>query len=167
MYVGWFACILLGRAGWGWLSVVFPIAVWLFYVRAAKPERTTLLKMFMICLLGLVSDNSVLSRGMIEFNPVSTPLVPVWMFSLWFLFGPSFPILKKVFQRRYFLAALAGAVFGPLSYKSGAQFGVMQMNSQWTFLYYVIFWAIFFPLSLYWLDYQREELPRERSNENT
>lgn len=50
---------------------------------------------------------------------------------------------------RWKFVALLGAIIGPLTYFSGAGFGVLQIDQRSHLLIYALFWGLYFPASLW------------------
>ncbi|MEZ0225201.1 MAG: DUF2878 domain-containing protein [Alphaproteobacteria bacterium] len=149
LYLGWFACVLLGKYGFGIASLIVPAIGWILFWRALSPARRDVLKILLLCLGGIAADAAFLHIGVIH-DPQGSPL-PLWLASLWLLFAPAIYIFAGVFGSRFWLAALAGGIMGPLSYKSGEYFGVLEMPGAEGVLIYAVFWTCFLPLALAWV----------------
>lgn len=78
-------------------------------------------------LLGLVADSVLLATGWIAYpNGDWLPgLAPYWIVCLWVLFATTLNVSMRWLSGRYLLAAVFGAVGGPLSYLAGAALGAM------------------------------------------
>lgn len=149
LYFGWFACVLMGKYGFSSPSLIVPAIGWLLFLRALSPKPRDCLKILLLCLGGMAADAAFLQLDVIH-DPEGT-IFPLWLMSLWLLFAPAIYLLARLFKSRLWLAALAGGVLGPLSYKSGEYFGVLEMPGVDAVLIYAVFWACFFPLAMAWL----------------
>ncbi len=71
---------------------------------------------------------------------------------MWLLFSTSLNGTLKWLQGRYLVAALLGAVFGPLSYVAGGRLGAIEFNQDFllTVLVLAVVWGLVVPL-LAWL----------------
>lgn len=67
---------------------------------------------------------------------------------MWLLFSTSLSGTLKWLQGRYLVAALLGAVFGPLSYVAGGRLGAIESNQDFllTVLVLAVVWGLVVPL---------------------
>lgn len=132
--LGWFACVL--GAAWGrpWLGplVALPVLLWHLH-NAGRPGREALL-LATAGLLGLVLDSALVLAGRLSFTQgiLIAGLAPYWMVTLWALFASTFNVSLRWLRDRLPLAALFGAVGGPLAYLAGARLGAAHiMEPAW------------------------------------
>jgi len=124
-YLGWFACVLGGawdRPWWGVAGAAGVIAVHL--VRVARPA-VELRLILLAGLLGAVLDSLPIALGLVRY-PAGTLVdgfAPVWLIALWMVFATTLNVTLRGLKRRPLLAALLGAVGGPLAYYGGAGLG--------------------------------------------
>ena len=124
---GWFATVLGAANGMPWLGPVVVLAVVALHLRTSRrPAAEARLVAFAI-LLGLVADSVLLATGWIAYpNGNWLPgLAPYWIVMLWALFATTLNVSMRWLHGRYLLAAVFGAVGGPLSYLAGARLGAM------------------------------------------
>ncbi len=146
-YAGWFGCVLLGKWNLAIFSYAVPFVFFIF-LRLYMEGRPTLYGCS-IALLGLGFDTLAWNFDWITFGSNTNDFLPHWLISLWLLFCLSLPLYHQWLQRRYLLAGTLGLILGPLSYKSGEAFKVLFFNNNHALIYYGVFWAAFFPVSLY------------------
>ena len=129
--MGWWACV----AGVG-LGLEIPalafcsvlVGVHLFF----SAYRWVDIKLALIaCLAGVVIDTALQYATVIQFDGWAlAPLSPFWLWMLWVLFAltlnTSLAFLK---QAPLILSALAGLVFGPLTYIAGAKLGAASFDN--------------------------------------
>lgn len=131
--IGWWACV----AGVG-LGLEIPalvlcsvlVSVHLFFSSMRWVEVKLAL---MACAVGVVIDTALQYALVIDFYGWAlAPLSPFWLWMLWVLFAltlnTSLSFLK---QAPLILSALAGLVFGPLTYIAGAQLGAASFDKTW------------------------------------
>ncbi|WP_455208746.1 DUF2878 domain-containing protein [Kaarinaea lacus] len=125
--LGWFACVIGAARQLEWLavlSIVLIIAIHLFLVKDRMRELQLILTAGM---LGLVLDSALISLGV--FTPASNlglhNIAPLWLISLWMLFGITLNHSLRWLQQRYIIAALMGFVFAPLAYWAGQRLGAL------------------------------------------
>jgi hypothetical protein len=149
LYLGWFACVLLGKYGFGLPSLMIPALGWALYLKALKPAREAQAKVLLLCVGGMATDAAAAKFGLITF---ATPdaLLPLWLLSLWLLFAPALHVITQLLSTRLWLAAALGALMGPVCYKSGETFGVLTMGPG-ALAAYAVFWAAFTPAAVFWI----------------
>jgi hypothetical protein len=123
--MGWWACV----AGVG-LGLEIPALLFCSVLICAhlffSPLRSTEIKLALTaCLAGVVIDSALQYASVINFYGWAlSPLSPFWLWMLWVLFAltlnASLAFLK---QAPLILSAMAGLVFGPLTYIAGAKLG--------------------------------------------
>jgi hypothetical protein len=79
-------------------------------------------------------------------------LCPVWLVALWAMFGTTLRGSLSALAGRYGLAAVLGAVAGPLSYLGGAKLGAVTLhpNRAVSIAALAVGWSVVMPL-LVWL----------------
>jgi hypothetical protein len=156
-YLGWFGCVYFGKIGWSWGTVVFPAVSVILLTRAFRIERKVWFRLGALFLFGLLFDSIGVHFAWIRVEPsVVWGWLPVWLISLWLLFVTSLPLMQSLLQKKYWLAALVGAVFGPLSYRAGEQFGILFLEGWQALLIYAGFWALYMPCAVFWLGQRKE-----------
>lgn len=130
-YVGWFACVAGAGRGALWAGPA-AAAVLLLAHLALAPDRTREgVLILIIGLFGFTVDTLQASAGIYSFSGTSVLpwLCPPWMTALWMLFATTLNGSMEWLARRYRLAALLGALFGPLSYLAGERLGAIALPS--------------------------------------
>lgn len=110
-------------------------------------------------LLGLVADSVLLATGWIAYpNGDWLPgLAPYWIVCLWALFATTLNVSMRWLSGRYLLAAVFGAIGGPLSYLAGARLGAMSfVDAVPALIALAIGWACAMPF-LVWLAARLEQ----------
>ena len=128
LQAGWLACVLGAAAGRPLLGVVFVALSAAIHIARSRDWRGLALVLAAAAVVGLVSDGSLTLGGILVFPPHASlgwP-VPLWMLALWVNFALAIDALGW-FARRPLMAALAGAVGGPLSYLAGARLGAVTL----------------------------------------
>lgn len=182
-YLGWFGCVYCGKLGWSAASLVFPAISWLLLRAVSGLNRGLLLRLLVLFCIGVTFDSIAVYVGIIQPTPpAEMGWLPLWLISLWLLFVSSLPLLQTMLQtsfrrqtptktltrpsrshvwRQSFLAAMLGAIFGPLSYRAGSQFDVLMMDGAFALVLYAIFWAVYIPGAIFWLA------PKGKVNEDS
>ncbi|EIK94354.1 hypothetical protein PMM47T1_22433 [Pseudomonas sp. M47T1] len=110
--MGWFACVLGGNSGWLVLVLAILMVHWAWH-----GDARLMLEAFV---LGLVLDSALMWLKVFDFHPNGW-LVPLWLALLWPLLASTLRYCLAWTARPWWLAALLGAVAGPLSYFAGGR----------------------------------------------
>lgn len=125
----WFATVLGAGHGLWWAG---PLAALAFlalhlgvFVRDGGERRRDLALVVAAVACGLVIDGVLSSSGAIVFAPAAPALpaggAPLWMLTLWAAFALTLRHSLSAVTRRPVLAALLGAIGGPLAYLGAAR----------------------------------------------
>ncbi len=123
--LGWFACVLGGANGLaltGTLTVMVVVGMHLALARRPGPEA---LLIAVAATIGLAWDSMLVALGLMSYpsGSFAPGLAPHWIVAMWALFATSLNLSMSWLKGRPRLAALFGAVGGPLAYLSGARLG--------------------------------------------
>ena len=81
--------------------------------------------------------------------PSSPDSIPFWMLTLWALFATTLSVSLRWFQTRPVIAALTGALLGPLAYWAGAAAGAIALPTlSLSLTGLALAWMVGFPLLL-------------------
>lgn len=144
-YVGWFGCVFFGKWQLAEWSLIFPSVALLLLITSKAATKKQVMVLLLSAVVGLVFDALALRFGLISFPNPAITFVPLWLISMWLLFTTMVPVSHGLFKSNLLLAALLGAVFGPLSYYSGEAFEVFSFSNTKAIVIYAIFWGIYFP----------------------
>jgi Protein of unknown function (DUF2878) len=153
--LGWFACVL-GAAHDQVLWAVFGVLIYIAFhvLRSPSPKTEASLLMKTLC-LGVLADSVIMRCGYIDFGDSwpSPYLSPLWMWTLWLLVGTTINGSLSWLRGRPLLAALLGAISGPLSYEAGIRLGAGEWGPGGQFMGFILLavvWALSMPLLFYW-----------------
>ncbi len=152
IYLGWFGCVYFGKIGWEFLTILFPLVSWSLMKFSFDLTRAFMFRLLILLFMGLLFDSCGVYFELIRtVPPAERGFLPIWLISLWFLFISSLPLLQNLLRKKYLLASILGAIFGPLSYSAGAKFGTLVVNGNSALLVYAFFWAVYVPIAISWL----------------
>lgn len=129
LQVGWFACVLGAAHGREFLGPLV-VAVLLVLHLLRHPARVRELRLLALVMpLGLALDSGQAALGWIHYagRPLCGVLAPLWIAALWPLLATTFHASMDWLRPRTALAALLGAVGGPLSYLGAERLGAVQV----------------------------------------
>ncbi len=149
----WFAAVLGGAHGWPWTgSLVAVLAVSVHLVMFEGNRKRELQLIAFIVLLGLVVESLLMQSGVIVYRSPEPVAVfpPVWIVAMWLAFGTLPNGVLGWLHGRLWLAAVFGAVSGPLTYQAGAALGAAQVSENMigALGFIGLVWALAFPLIL-------------------
>jgi hypothetical protein len=125
---GWLACVLGAAHGWPFAGTAAAAAIVAWHVlRALRPAEE--LKLIVIALaIGVLWDSSLAALGWIDFTSgtLIAGLAPPWILALWALFATTLNVSLEWLKAKTLMAALLGAIAGPLSYWAGVRLGAIE-----------------------------------------
>ena len=149
----WFEAVLGAARGMLWLGPLAMVPALAIHLALRENRRGEVKLLLAAGLLGLIFDTAFVAGGV--FTPLQhlfpRPISPPWMICLWVNFAATLNVSMAWLRGRYLLAALFGAIGGPLAYYSGAKLGATEALPTTTgMLLLAIGWGIMTPL-LVWL----------------
>ena len=147
--LGWFACVLGAARGMPWVGTAVAAAIVGVHVARAARPRAELKLIGVALLIGLAWDSLLLTLGWLDFasGVVIDGVAPPWILALWALFAMTLNGSLGWLKHRPGVAALLGAVAGPLAYWGGAKLGaVVLVQPVPAMVALSVGWAIFTPL---------------------
>ncbi len=130
-YVGWFACVAGAGRGQLWLGPVVVAVIVVGHVHLARDGAREATLALAIGAFGFAVDTLEASAGLFAFTGTSPLpwLCPPWMMALWMLFATTLNGSMAWLVGRKRLAAVLGALCGPLSYAAGARLGAIELDA--------------------------------------
>jgi len=157
--VVWFCAVIGAGLGQVWPGVL-ATAAFAAWRLTATPRRDVELKLVVTAFtLGLLLQIAWVDGGLVRYAaPWPLPVVPAWLMALWVAFGLTIVPLFGFLHVRPLVAALFGAMGGPLAWLGAARGWHAATLAQplWqTMLALAVGWAIAFPtltsLARHWL----------------
>jgi len=156
LQLGWLACAWGAANGLPWLGplvVAVHLGIHLYWSAERRREAVFIV---IVTLLGLVVDSLQKVSGLVVYAadfPALPWLAPPWIVAMWTLFATAINSSLKWLDGRYGLAAILGAVFGPLSYRAGAALGAASFSYSegLSLAVLALIWAAVMP-ALVWIN---------------
>jgi len=148
----WWACIAGIGHGLEIPAILYGLVLASIHIAfAAQPQQE--IKLAVIALaLGIAIDSLLQAASIIHFYGGSLAFFsPFWLWLLWVLFAMTLNASLAFLQAKpLWLSALAGLVFGPLTYYAGAQLGAASFNASLIHLAALaVTWMIALPFLVY------------------
>lgn len=130
-YVAWFACALGGANGWPWTGAAVAVGVVVVHLMLAADWRDEAKLAFASGVLGILGESALIASGAASYaSPVPFAAAPpVWLIGMWLAFATLMNVTFTWLKGRLWLAALLGALLGPLSYIGGEALGAIQIGT--------------------------------------
>jgi hypothetical protein len=127
----WFACILGGANGMPLLGVAMVMLAGAYHLFNAPVPRSEFLLMVIVAVIGGAWDSLLVAMGWLVYpsGTLVAGTAPYWMVALWAAFAMTFNVSLRWFKQHLALAALFGAVGGPLAYLAGEGLGGVVFTS--------------------------------------
>ena len=127
--LGWLSAVL-GAANQLPLLVIAGVtaAVAIHLWRSVAPLREASL-LLLAAVVGLSWDSVMVAAGWLDYRSgtVIAGLAPYWIVALWVVFATTLNVTFRWLRDRLLLAAVMGAIFGPISYVAGASAGAVDL----------------------------------------
>jgi hypothetical protein len=147
--LSWFGCVLGAVKGYPLLGpAIVSIVVVLHLSLAHRPGRELVL-ILLAGALGALFDSALVSSGWIVYpnGTIWAGTAPYWIVALWLAFATTLNLSMRWLRGSPWVAALFGAIGGPLSYAAGARLGGLQFVNEAAALgALAIGWAVITPL---------------------
>ena len=124
---GWFACAWGAASGRFWLGPAVVALLLAFHLAVRENRSGEALLAAAALPAGWLFDSSLMAAGLVAApgpGPVAG-LSPFWLASLWVNFALTLNVSLAWLGGRPLLAALLGAVGGPMAYAAGARMGAI------------------------------------------
>jgi hypothetical protein len=150
--IGWFTCVLGAAYGLPLLGPgVVTLLLGLHLLLAPRPWEEIRL-VGAAGAMGLCLDSLQAAAGLFSFSSEEpwSWISPLWMVALWVNFATTLHTSLRWLLGRYALAALLGALGGPLSYYAGARLGALTfpVDPAASFIVLALVWGVAIQLLL-------------------
>lgn len=150
MQAVWFSSVLGAANGWPWLGVLAAALMIGAYLWRTT-HRLRLLGLVLVAgLIGLVGETLLMRMEFVRYaeNVPFLTWPPAWLLALWLAFATTLDLSLGFLKGRLGIAAILGAIFGPLAYFGGARLGAMTFGDPlWLSLVVMaLFWALAMPV---------------------
>ena len=122
---GWLVCVVGAANGLPWAGVVAALAAVGLHLLLATDAAAEMRLIGIALGLGLMLDSALLATGWVSYpsGVLSAYIAPYWILALWALFATTLNVCMSWIKRSLPLAALLGAICGPMSYFAGSGLG--------------------------------------------
>lgn len=146
---GWLACVSGAANGMPWIGPLVVLGLVAIHLRLSRRPGPEFRLIVSAVLIGLVADSLLVFSGLVSYSAGIwvEGLAPYWILAMWALFATTMNVSMKWLRGRQTLAALLGAIGGPLAYLAGEKLGAISLNQPVLALVALaVIWAIAMPL---------------------
>jgi hypothetical protein len=146
----WFLSLFGAGTHKSWLGALALAAFTAWHFRAALNPRADFVLVLIACVVGFVVDTIFIQAQLLAYaEPLPFAAVaPYWIIGMWINFALTLNGSMRWLQGRYGLAAVLGAIGGPLAYVAGIKLGAAELLASEAVVFGVLamVWAIAVPL---------------------
>jgi hypothetical protein len=155
---GWLACVLGAANGRAWSGMIIALVLLGLHLLLVRDRREELQLLVTAGAIGFVADTLQQSIGVFRFPSgyVLAWAVPPWIVVMWVQFASTFRYCMSWLMKSPRLAALFGAIGGPLAFWIGSRLGGVTFGARpWlSLLSIAVVWSTALPL-MAWLMRRR------------
>lgn len=147
--VGWLSSVLGGAREMPWLGPAVLVVVLAFHLRQAKRPDLELGLVLACGIIGVWFDSILAATGWVSYpsGQIDPNLAPYWIVAMWMLFATTLNRSMSWLKGRLALAAVMGAVAGPMSYLAGNRLGGIEFEAPLAALITLsVGWALIMPV---------------------
>jgi hypothetical protein len=153
----WFLSLFGAGTQRSWLGAIALAVFTVWHFRATPNPRAELVLVAIACVVGFVVDTTFIQAHLLAYSePLPFAAVaPYWILGMWINFALTLNGSMRWLQGRYLLAAVLGAIGGPLAYVAGIKLGAAELLASKTVVYgaLAVVWAIAVPLLVWATDW--------------
>ena len=149
--IGWLGCVLNAAAGRPLTGTAIALLVAAAAVYRARDHRSELALLAFAAAIGTLCDGLFVASTRLHYRSglLQAPLPPLWDIALWPLFASTLNGALSWLKERLALAALLGAIGGPLAYLAAARLGAVELSAPVpTLVLLAVAWSVLTPLLL-------------------
>jgi hypothetical protein len=154
---GWFACVIGAAKGAAWVGIVFAVALVILHLARVVRPLAEIKLLAAVLIISVIWESALVFFHLLAYPAGATilGLAPCWILAVWAMFAAQFNTTYHWLKTRIYLAALLGAVAGPVSFHAGAALGALRFVKPWPAAFALaIGWAVLLPviviLSRHW-----------------
>lgn len=145
--LGWLSVVFSAAAGLEEIGVAAVALVILVHIVRANRRADELLLLLAAGLIGLTWETFLLNVGALSYTQpgAGNAVAPYWIVAMWVLFATTLNVSMSWLRKNLLIAAVAGAVGGPLSFLAGEKMGAVELHDAGVWLI-ALGWAALLPL---------------------
>ena len=128
--IGWLACVVGGANGWPLIGSLIAAAIVGLHVSSSRRPSRELMLVLIVGAIGAVWDSVLAAAGLLVYasGTIFAGTAPYWIVAMWLLFATLLNKSLRWMHGRLALAAVVGAVGGPLAFYAGYRLGAVEFS---------------------------------------
>jgi hypothetical protein len=145
--LGWLSVVFSAAAGLAQIGVAAVALVALVHLVRAKNKADELVLLVAAALIGLTWETFLIHAGALSYSQpgAGEAFAPYWIVSMWVLFATTLNVSMNWLRKNLVVAAVAGAIGGPLSFLAGEKIGAVTVHDAGVWLI-ALGWAVLLPI---------------------
>ena len=147
--IGWFACVLSAAANRPLIGVGIAAVVMFVHVMRSRNYQQELYLIVTAMLIGAIWDSLLVWQGWLDYTSgmFANNIAPYWIIVMWGLFATTLNMSLRWLKNKTVLAAVIGAIAGPLAYYGGQKLGAVEfVDPTMAVISLALGWALFTPV---------------------
>ena len=164
--IGWFATVMGGANNMAWAGTVAALAVVALHLWRTTNRRNEFILIVAAAVIGASWDSALVALNVTSYpsGTLISGTAPHWIIAMWMLFATTLNISMRWMRGRLWLAALSGAVFGPLAFYAGSRLGGVLFPDFWQAMTVLAAgWAVFMPVLIVLSERLERGAPRQHA----
>lgn len=149
--IGWFACVMGAANGHPFIGAGVGLAIVGLHLRSLPDPEPEIRLLGLAAALGLGIESGLQAAGILSYASPwrAVPwLCPPWIAVVWIQFATTLRFGFRWLRGRPALAAVVGAVGGPLAFRAGEALGAVRFapDRRLSYLALAVVWGVCFPV---------------------
>ena len=160
--LAWTAVVVSAAAGAPYLGVIAVAAAVAIRLRTCDNAQSEIRLLLIAAAMGFAWESTLVLSGQLSYSSgnLVPGVAPYWIVAMWVLFATTINAGMRWLRRNWTVAAVAGAIGGPMGFIAGASIGAVELASPTIALFCIgTGWAVMLPL-LVWIAARLERGPR-------
>ena len=128
--IGWLACVVGGANGWPLIGTLIAATIVTLHVVTSTVPQRELNLVLLTGVIGAAWDSMLASVGLLVYTSgtLFAGTAPYWIVAMWLLFATLLNKSLRWMHGRLALAAVVGAIGGPLAFYAGHRLGAVEFS---------------------------------------
>ena len=147
--VAWTAVVVSAAAGAPLIGVLAVAAAVAIHLRSCNNAEAEIRLLLVAAIMGLAWESILVLSGLVNYSSgnLVPGIAPYWIVAMWVLFATTINAGMRWLRRNKAVAAIAGAIGGPMGFFAGASIGAVELASPVIALACIgLGWAVMLPL---------------------
>ena len=147
--IAWSAVVISAAAAVPVIGVIAVAIAVALHLRASSNAESEARLLLVAAAMGLAWESILVLSGLLNYSTgnLLPGMAPYWIVAMWVLFATTINSGMRWLRRNRAVAAIAGAIGGPMGFFAGASIGAVELASPVISLIFIgVGWAVMLPL---------------------